>query len=318
MATGYILQDRPNPNTPQGTYPRRGGARLSGTGIVHTSEGPWRNGVQGLTNFVGTRTDYGCYHRACDWADIATYYHWEWETWQDSETNNWAVGIAAACRATDWAIMPANIREGFYRNMARMAADFVTYMKTTYRITVPLRRITGAQARARVPGFCAHGDSGISRSDPGANFDWALFFKYTAEALGAVQHHDSTPAAPKPEPKEWYEMAIPKADLDAIARAVHHTQLPIGAKGTLSHEWWVAKVIPDGIHHLKVESDALAKTVASQNAQIKSLVGAVAALAQGEPFDEAKLLAGVQSAAAAGVKESIESVTTTTTAQIKE
>jgi hypothetical protein len=189
----YILIDSPNPYTAQGTYPRRGGAKLSGTCIVHTSEGAWNAGVNSLTNLVRTRSDYGCYHRACDWQDIALYYPWEWETWQDTETNNWAVGIAAACRTTDWAVMPADVREGFYRNMGRMAADFVTYMQTEYGVEVPLRRLTGAEARARKPGFAAHGDSGVARSDPGRDFNWDLFFDYTAQALTGSLSYASAP-----------------------------------------------------------------------------------------------------------------------------
>lgn len=185
MATGYIMLDTPRPDPQQGTYPRRGGYRPSGTCIVHTTEGDWRRGVQALINLVLGRTDYGCYHRGCDWTDIAKLYPWIWETWQDSETNNWAVGIAAACKTSDWGNMPADIEDGFYRNMSRMAAEFVIYMRDEYGVTVPLRRITGAEARARVPGFCAHGDSGVARSDPGANFDWARFFRYTAEAINS-------------------------------------------------------------------------------------------------------------------------------------
>jgi hypothetical protein len=184
VATGYIMLDAPNRATPQGTLPRRGGFRPSGTCIVHTSEGSWQAGVDSLTRLVQTRADYGCYHRACDWADIALYYPWEWETWQDSETNNWAVGIAAACKTSDWLAMPGEIREGYYRNMARMAADFVVYMREQFGVVVPLRRLSGAEARARVPGFCAHGDSGVARSDPGRDFDWGLFFEYTRQALG--------------------------------------------------------------------------------------------------------------------------------------
>lgn len=196
MATGYILVDSP-PATPQGTFPRRGGNKLSGTCIVHTSEGGWRGGVEALTRLVRIRSDYGCYHQACDWQDIAKYYPWEWEAWQDSETNNWAVGIAAACKTTDWATMPADISEGYYRNMAAMAVDFINYMKTK-GINVPVRRITGWEARNRVPGFCAHGDSGIARSDPGRDFDWTRFFNYINEALGRVA--PPPPPAPAPAP----------------------------------------------------------------------------------------------------------------------
>lgn len=46
-------------------------------------------------------------------------------------------------------------------------------------------------------------------------------------------------------------------------------------------------------------------------AQIKGLVGAIAALAKGEQLDEAKLLAGVQAAAEAGVKAGIADGTVT-------
>lgn len=189
---GFIMLDNPNPYTPQGVHPRRGvRGKLTGTCILHTSEGNWQSGVAGLTRTVQTRTDYGCYHQACDWMDIAEYYPWEWETWQDSETNNWAVGIAAACKTSDWVTMPADIREGFYRNMAHMAADFVIYMRVQYGIEVPRRRISGEEARAGVPGFCAHGDSGIARSDPGSDFDWNKFFNYTEQALnGEIEEND--------------------------------------------------------------------------------------------------------------------------------
>ena len=78
--------------------------------------------------------------------------------------------------------MPAEIREGYYRNLGIMAADFVSYMATK-GIAVPLRRISGAEARRRVPGFAAHGDSGVGRTDPGPTFDWPKFFAYTLQAL---------------------------------------------------------------------------------------------------------------------------------------
>lgn len=212
----YLLVDHPNPYTPQGGYPRRGVDRPSGTCIVHTTEGSWQAGVQSLVNLVSTRSDYGCYHRACDWADIALLFPWEWETWQDSETNPWAVGISAACKTSDWGNMPADVEEGYYRNMARMAADFVAYMRDQYGTVVPLVRITGAQARARVPGFAAHGDSGVARSDPGARFDWDKFFSYTAAALGSA----SAAAPNKIEEEEEEDMALTNEDIDKIADRV--------------------------------------------------------------------------------------------------
>lgn len=301
MTTGYIMLDNPRPDPQQGTYPRRGGAKLSGTAIVHTSEGGWRAGVDSLTNLVRTRADYGCYHQACDWADIARYYPWEWETWQDTETNNWAVGIAAACRTTDWGTMPADVEEGYYRNMARMAADFVIYMRDVHKITVPLRRLSGAEARARVPGFCAHGDSGIARSDPGANFNWTRFFDYTRQALAQGTE------------KEWFEMPLDDATKAQIHEAVWGGPgIPLMHNYRLNRGEWPKTIL--GALERRIQSEILLplqQQVTALNAQVTNLIGAVAALAGGEDFDEAKLLAGVRTAAEQGVKSAIDSIETT-------
>lgn len=272
MATGFIMLDHPNTAQPQGTYPRRGArGRLTGTVILHTSEGNWQAGVDSLTRLVQTRGDHGCYHQACDWVDIAPYYPWEWETWQDSETNNWAVGIAAACRTSDWRIMPAEIREGYLRNMAKMAADFVRYMKATYGIVVPLVRISGAQARAGVPGFCAHGDSGVARSDPGADFDWATFFKYTKAEL------DGTTTKPKPTtPKDWFDMASLKDLLSAVMKVWTYKNTGIDNRDTyqilrdVPEDVWDRSYVKRGGKLIPVKQE-LADAVTKLNAIIAHL-----------------------------------------------
>ena len=178
-----------NPGTQQYTYPRRGGAQLSGTVIVHTAECARDDigedtSAEACANFIANRADYGSYHRLVDSDSIIDMVPYEYEAWQDSETNNWAVGISAALATSDWLTMPSDRRDRVYRNLAACGAEFVVYMRENYGIDVPRERITGAQARARKPGFCAHGDSGIARTDPGANFDWALFFFYINQILG--------------------------------------------------------------------------------------------------------------------------------------
>lgn len=59
----------------------------------------------------------------------------------------------------------------------------------------------------------------------------------------------------------------------------------------------------------------LEQAVAAQNATITNLVSALASVAKGEPFDQAKLIAGVTEAARegarAGVEESIDSIDVT-------
>ncbi|ALY09293.1 endolysin [Arthrobacter phage Jasmine] len=198
---GYYLSDHPNPNAGQYVTQRRGiYGQLSGTVIMHTAEG---YGAANVAGFIARREDYGSYHRLVDPNTIIEMAHWEWETWQDSETNNWAVGISAACNARDWLGIEIQTRLKYYRNLAICAADFVRYMRENYDIEVPRVRISGEQARARVPGFCAHGDSGLSRFDPGPDFDWETFFAMTNEELG----------------EEDEDMAITDNDLERIA---HH------------------------------------------------------------------------------------------------
>lgn len=57
----------------------------------------------------------------------------------------------------------------------------------------------------------------------------------------------------------------------------------------------------------------VSKLTAANEAQTKALIGAIAAVSKGEPFDQAKLLASIQSATAAGVKDAISSIDTTIT-----
>jgi hypothetical protein len=190
----FYLLDNAQPNTQQWGYPRRGSS-LSGTCIIHTAECAMDfdgadSSAENCAAFITGRSDYGSYHTLVDSDSIIEMVPYEYEAWQDSETNPWAVGISAAVQADNWDTIPAVRRDAIYRNLATAAADFVTYMKSK-GITVPIRRITGQEARNGVPGFCAHGDSGIDRHDPGAQFDWALFFKYTSQALsGAVSNKE--------------------------------------------------------------------------------------------------------------------------------
>lgn len=288
MTTGYLMLDQPNPFTAQGTYPRRGTrGKLTGTCILHTTEGAWTAGVQSLINLVRTRSDYGCYHRACDWQDIALLYPWEWETWQDSETNNWAVGISAACRTTDWAAMPADIREGYYRNMARMAADFVNYMKTTYGITVPLARLSGDQARAGLPGFCAHGDSGIARSDPGAQFDWTKFFNYTRQALGtaAIAPQSTTT-------RKGFLMSLSDKQQDELYnRVMSYVDAPISA---VDDKVWGHTVLRGG------KQISVKQELADAKSEAQALRAAVTALAKNPDLTADQITAAVKAGIADG------------------
>lgn len=239
-----------NPGTPQYTYPRRGGAQLSGTCIVHTAECAMDldgddTSAEVCANFIANRADYGSYHRLVDSDSIINMLPFEYEAWQDSETNNWAVGISAAVQAGKWHSIPAERRDRIYRNMAAAAAEFVQHMAAK-GVTVPLRRITGAEARSRVPGFCAHGDSGVSRSDPGAQFDWDLFFAYTQAALGGVLTVQSAtithPTSPAPVENIGDKMLVLATDGASPQVWVGDGVLrrPVWTLDTMSAQQWLA------------------------------------------------------------------------------
>ena len=237
-----------NPGTQQWGFPRRGGAQLSGTIIVHTAECAADNigedtSAEGCARMIANRADWGSYHRLVDSDSIIDMLPWEYEAWQDSETNNWAVGISAALRTSDWAAMPGDRRDRVYRNLAACAADFVRYMAAR-GVTVPLVRISGAQARARVPGFCAHGDSGVARSDPGANFDWALFFRHTAEALdsGALNYASAESLNQFLEDEmSAADVAAIRGDLNTVHEAVRHTEGIVRADINTVHQTVISR-----------------------------------------------------------------------------
>ena len=294
--TSFYLLDNAQPNTQQWGYPRRG-AKLSGTCILHTAEcaldldGP-DTSAEGTANFINNRSDYGSYHVLVDSDSIIWMAPWEYETWQDSQTNPWAVGISAAVQAANWHTIPADRRDRIYRNMAAAAADFVKYMKDAYGITVPLKRISGAQARAGVPGFCAHGDSGVDRSDPGAAFDWALFFNYTAQALGGA----TTPK--EPFTVGQYEDLNKK--LDKIDKTTYNTWAGVWTGGTNVD----GKKFNYGILPIVAHSQAQAAAQAAQTqAAIAALSNVIKQLgeATGTPVD----LEAVTAAAEAGAAKAL-------------
>lgn len=79
---------------------------------------------------------------------------------------------------------------------------------------------------------------------------------------------------------------------------VQGTVRPKGSKTNLGTE---ISYMPQYFHNLQTAIDA----------QTKSLITALNAVAGGEKFDEAKLLAGIKAASEAGVKNAIASIETT-------
>lgn len=228
----YYLQTHPQ-RVPQWRATRRNGATPSGVVVLHTAENATDFrvhdlGAENVARFITTRTDYGSYHVLVDSDSTILLAPWSAETWHDTRTNNHSVGISAAVRSADWSRLGAR-GHLIVDRMARAAAQYARWLRTTRGITIPARTITQAQALARVPGFVAHGTlDPTRRSDPGRDFPWARFLAtYTAElevtpiAGGTAPAQNTTPAPVAPEPvRSWIEMATPKEVQDAVEKAI--------------------------------------------------------------------------------------------------
>lgn len=209
MAT--ILETRKT-RIPQGNRVRRNGAKPSGVTVLHTAEsatdflGP-DPGAENVADFIVRRNSYGSYHVLCDSDSSVQVAPWSWETFHDTGTNNHSVGISAAISCRHWNEL-GDRGERIVKRMAFAAASYAKWLKRAHGITIPARRITRAQSRNRVPGFLGHGESDPGRrTDPGSEFDWALFLREYASYMD--QDADLTvPAGTVPTREELMKMEL--------------------------------------------------------------------------------------------------------------
>ncbi|MFJ7748722.1 hypothetical protein ACIQXM_02055 [Arthrobacter sp. NPDC097144] len=204
MATGYYLQDNPNPNAGQYGWPRN---RVSGVVGIHTAEnntcfnGP-DPGDADVARFIAGRSDFGSYHVLVDADSVTPLVHPSWAAWADTTNNAHAMSVSAAVAANDWLAMEETRRRQVVINMAAAAAELV---QTAVRdglldSPTPARRITPAEAIAGSrAGFYGHGETNPStRYDPGKDFDWNLFLTTYAGYIGGgiATVGDITPERP--------------------------------------------------------------------------------------------------------------------------
>lgn len=223
MATGYYLQDNPNPNAAQYGWPRQ---RVSGAIGIHTAEnntcfnGP-DPGDADVARFISKRTDFGSYHTLVDADSINPLIHPYWSAWADTTNNVHAMSVSAAVAANDWLKMAADRSRQVVINMAQAAAN-LSRTAVEYGLMdqmTPARKITPAEAIAGTKaGFYGHGETNPStRYDPGKDFDWDLFLSTYASMIGGsfvpVGNITNTPSTPK---EEGFLMALSDAQQKAV------------------------------------------------------------------------------------------------------
>jgi len=194
-ATGYYLLDHAQ-TIAQCGYPRRNGAKASGTIILHDAEGGTDlvgadMGAENVANFILGRSTYGSYHDLVDRDTHIPMAPIDYETWHSVPDNPWSVGISVAWNKADLARMTAAQRRSYYVPLARVVllrrAEFARR-----GITVPIdRMLTAAETQARKPGISTH-----SRTDPSRRSDpFGTGSVYESEFLAVLAELAKTPTA---------------------------------------------------------------------------------------------------------------------------
>lgn len=317
-----FLIDNPNHRYKQYTYPRRGGGYTAPQIVLHTYEAPYNRSLLAAATWLTTRTNPGSYHAlagARSTKDVLQLAPWSYETWHSVPSNNWAIGISAVAYAHQWKSLPPNVRENLVKSMAYAAANAAKWLQQHHGRVVQPRLLTRKQAMRKESGFVYHAtmDPG-RRTDPGKDFPWDMFI---AE-FNRLMRNDGGGSAPATKNEEWDEMATKKEVQDAIESGVTSVlRREFARDGRLTNEVWVhqnpARPGTDMRGYMVSNYEAIVERTAALEAQVGGLVGALAAVNNGEAFDEDKLLKGVSDAAHAaatkGVADAIKSIETTVT-----
>lgn len=167
-------------------------AAVTGAIVVHTAENTTDTtlpdgGAEAVARFISIRTDAaGSYHSVVDSDSIVDVGRYEWEMFHEGTGGNrWSLGLAFACRASQWSTLPDRWVTDAIRNGGLEAATMAAWVQSTVGVVVPARRISAAQYRAGQPGFISHAELDPGRrSDPGADFPWTMFLDRFVQYAG--------------------------------------------------------------------------------------------------------------------------------------
>lgn len=233
--------DQHPPRRSQFRRPRR--QKPSGVVAVHTAENTpdfvaFDGGAEAVARFIQTRTTPGSYHDLVDSDSCINLVDYGNEAFHDGTgTNPHSYGLSIATRADVWPLAPKKWRDGAIEQAAQAAARYAHWVKGLYGITIPARRITATQARARVPGFTSHGElDPTRRTDPGPGFPWTQFLerfadltsqedKLSAEEVQQINDHT---AAELDRTRQWVRDEL-KRQSTTLTREIRAAGLDAGA-----------------------------------------------------------------------------------------
>lgn len=250
----YYLFDNPprrrqfyNPRRPWGIHTP---GIASGVCVIHTAENvtdliPPDYGAENVARFISNRTTPGSYHRIVDSDSIVKLVPFYCEAFHDATgTNRHSTGFSVATRADQWHELPDAWVVGAIDNLVLAVQEFRTYMKNTFGVFVPAKRITAEEARNHVPGFISHAELDPDRrSDPGRNFPWLLFFN-KLRALDAPPELPEVPSVPDSPHFDWMAdmFMIRNADTGGVYLIAGNRAWPVPSPTELS--WYEASGIP--------------------------------------------------------------------------
>lgn len=211
-------------NVKQWGVVRRNGGSPTGTCVVHTAEnatdfiGP-DAGAESVAKFMVNSLRQASYHFLADSDSRIQLVPWLSEAWHDTRTNNWSVGGSVAIQCKDWKKLGARGEKA----VAQLAEGFAEYALWLYKrngTIIPAKHLTRAQALAKKPGFIGHGEIDPGRrSDPGADFNWTLFFAEFTKRRDAKIGKANALAKTGPfnaEVKAEWQRQLGKLDVDGV------------------------------------------------------------------------------------------------------
>lgn len=233
--------------TPQWNPRRRNGHTDSGVVVVHTFEAPAGRTCTWGANFLRTRTDYGSYHWLADALGYTLHLApWSAETWHETTVNNWSVGISMMAYAANWRKITPAQRRNLIHGAALGAHRYSRWRVSQGKSAVPARRISRAQALARVPGFIGHGEIDTKRrTDPGAHFPWNDFLAEYARLESRTPASNVSPTTPTSPGRDWFDMATKQDLRDVVTEAmtVELTDAQMSALATGRRTWAITDLL---------------------------------------------------------------------------